>query len=248
MKCVDRTLEYVSALATAKVANYNDYVAEMYNWLTYKAYWDGLVCDDPGSINLYYKSYKKTFIKIACPTDVRITTVDGTVMADITDDQINALGNNVQAVVINHKKYIFLPSDEKCQIAVKASGDGTMEYAVSKLSKDNKTISAVYSSNITLTEGQIFQGSISPANTAADDGILKTDGEIVSAETQIMEGDFLKKITLNYKSLTLKKGKNVKLKAIFFPEQCKETLTWKSEVILLILPWKAIIPYRRKPI
>ena len=34
MKCVDRTLEYVSALATAKVANYNDYVAEMYNWLT----------------------------------------------------------------------------------------------------------------------------------------------------------------------------------------------------------------------
>mgnify|MGYP004504129031 CR=1 FL=1 len=229
MKCVDRTLEYVSALATAKVANYNDYVAEMYNWLTYKAYWDGLVCDDPGSINLYYKSYKKTFIKIACPTDIRIATVDGIVMADISDDQITELGNDVQAVVINHKKYIFLPSDEKCQIAIKASGEGTMEYAVSKLSKDNKTISAVYSSDITLTEGQVFQGSLSPVNTAADDGILKTDGKIVPAETQIMEGDFLKKITLNHKNLTLKKGKNVKLKVTFSPEQCKETLTWKSE-------------------
>lgn len=72
MACVDRTIEYVSAIATAKVSHYNDYVADMYNWLVYKAYWSGLVCHDPDSINIYYTAYKKTFIKIACPTDIRI--------------------------------------------------------------------------------------------------------------------------------------------------------------------------------
>lgn len=229
MSCVDRTLEYVSALASARFSNYNKYVAEMYNWLTYKAYWDGLVCDDPGSINMYYTSYKKTFIKIACPTDVRITTPEGSVMAEITDDQIRALGNNVRAVVINHKKFIFLPSDEKCQVAIRASGEGTMEYAVSKLSEDGQTLSAVYSSNIALTEGQIYQGSITPENPAAEDSSLKADGETVPADTQVLAGDILQKISLNHKSLSLAKGKTAKLKVTFMPKQCTETLTWKSE-------------------
>lgn len=80
MACVDRTIEYVSAIATAKVSHYNDYVADMYNWLVYKAYWSGLVCHDPDSINIYYTAYKKTFIKIACPTDIRIVSDNGMIV------------------------------------------------------------------------------------------------------------------------------------------------------------------------
>lgn len=104
-----RTIEYVSAIATAKVSHYNDYVADMYNWLVYKAYWSGLVCHDPDSINIYYTAYKKTFIKIACPTDIRIVSDNGMIVADIKNNEVVSVGNNVQAVVVNQKKFIFVP-------------------------------------------------------------------------------------------------------------------------------------------
>lgn len=229
MACVDRTIEYVSAIATAKVSHYNDYVADMYNWLVYKAYWSGLVCHDPDSINIYYTAYKKTFIKIACPTDIRIVSDNGMIVADIKNNEVVSVGNNVQAVVVNQKKFIFVPSDQNYQLQITASGNGTMEYAVSKLTENGKVISGVYTSDIKLNAGKTYSGNLQTDNSSVKDGILTVDGEKVNADTQIIEGDVLNSIALSKEKLVLTRGKQSQLKVTFNPVSCAESLTWKSD-------------------
>ena len=229
MLTVDKLIEYLGAQQNALIADKYSYIAEMYQWLVFKAEWQGVCCHDSNTVPDVYKDTKRKFVIIACPTDVEVTDLSGNVVVRIANGNLEYVKDGFVAAVSNQVKHILLPSDAEYRVNITSTGEGSMQYSVCEFQEDHKMEEGVLCQDIPLKQGEVYEGALLPEQSPQQDAKLKNDGEEIDCKEEAFDGDVVKQLNFAKSSLTVYKGKTVALKLSVTPSSLQaEKMTWNS--------------------
>ena len=133
----------------------------------------------------YLRWYETTFgydlgyytkVEPHCPTDVKVTDIEGNTALTIINNEITVYDKLIYADVTDKgEKTFYLPSNVEYTVEITASGDGTMDYSVSSVTPGGAERVITYE-NIAISEGEIYTGLVTNEKySEADSYNLVTD-------------------------------------------------------------------------
>jgi len=179
------------------------------------------------------KVNKYTNLYIDCPVDVTVYDGDGNICAEIKDDIVNEKYQNVAAYVKGEAKYLLLP-DTDYTLCYSGSDTGTMDYTVTEYENGEAVRELIYNDVPLTIEKKYVNYLISGRHQGISlYNLNQVDGGVVEATSDIdktKEQDIsAKSITLNDKTLSLKKGESYILMETISPDDVSiRNLTWSS--------------------
>lgn len=112
---------------------------------------------------------------VKCPTDVYVYDSKGNLALSIVGNKVTLCKSNIVAFVDDDEKIFVLPTDQKYDIKITATDDGTMQYSVQCFNNLELLRTVIYD-DIELTENKSYTGSIPTDNSAkTDDFNLKSE-------------------------------------------------------------------------
>ena len=163
-----------------------------------------------------------TKISDRCPVDVTVYDGDGNICAEIKDDVVDEKYQDVAAYVEGEDKYLLLP-DADYIICYSGNDIGTMDYTVTEYENGEAVRELIYNDVPLTAEKKYVNYLISGRHQGISlYNLNQVDGGIVEATSDIdktKEQDIsAKSITLNDKTLSLKKGENYILMETISPD------------------------------
>ena len=174
-----------------------------------------------------------TKISDRCPVDVTVYDGDGNICAEIKDDVVDEKYQDVAAYVEGEDKYLLLP-DADYIICYSGNDIGTMDYTVTEYENGEAVRELIYNDVPLTAEKKYVNYLISGRHQGISlYNLNQVDGGIVEATSDIdktKEQDIsAKSITLNDKTLSLKKGENYILMETISPDDVSTyDITWSS--------------------
>ena len=174
-----------------------------------------------------------TYQSIDCPVNVTVYDGDGNICAEIKDDVVNEKYQDVAAYVKGEAKYLLLP-DADYILCYSGSDTGTMDYTVTEYENGEAVRELIYNDVPLTTEKKYVNYLISGRHQGISlYNLNQVDGGVVEATSDIdktKEQDIsVKSITLNDKTLSLKKGESYILMETISPDDVSiRDLTWSS--------------------
>ena len=118
---------------------------------------------------------------------------NGNIAASIENNVITNINSDVLAYTADDVKLIFIPLDQKYEVKISATDNGSMDYSICEYDENLQTVQSVAYSDIAIQKGQSFTGSVGTAlnedpnayNLKRNDNILIDSYERVDGETAV---------------------------------------------------------------
>lgn len=155
-----------------------------------------------------------------CPVDVYVYDMNGNLCGQIVNNVVDESFDEILMAVDGDEKYCYLiGADYKVKMV--GNGSGTMEYSVEEYGLDGESVRTIHFYDIPLTDGKTYEAYV--YNAANLPGSLY--GLLGDSETFLPDSDSLTQeemvyvngISLNFSSITLKKGESKTLSAAVTP-------------------------------
>ena len=117
----------------------------------------------------------KKQVNAHCPIDVSVTDEDGVEVLSIVNDVVVSEAEGASGLVCDSQKTIYLPTDIDHKIKITATADGTMDYSIIEYSSAGKDRTVSYS-DIKLTNGEVYSGSVTRAELPASESYNLSTG------------------------------------------------------------------------
>lgn len=125
---------------------------------------------------------KRFLLSVCCPVDVEVYGSDGKLLSRVTSNMCdeNVTSDNVICVINGDKKYFIISTDDKCQVKLTGTDDGTMKYGIQKLKSTDEAITEedfITYETVELENGKTFYSEISNNDDFAEVNLYVVDRE-----------------------------------------------------------------------
>ena len=172
-------------------------------------------------------------ITVACPTDVIVYDQNGNIAASIENNVITNINSDVLAYTADDVKLIFIPLDQKYEVKISATDNGSMDYSICEYDENLQTVQSVVYSDIMIQKGQSFTGNVSTdLNENPDDYNLRRNDNTMIDSYEKVDGETMVPVTsvqLSSEKDKLQVGETLSLTANIIPaDATTQSLVWSS--------------------
>ena len=130
---------------------------------------------------------KKTkVVAVKCPVDVLVYDETGNVVVKIINNILEYCADGIEVCISEGEKYICIPDTSEYKINITATDSGSMNYAIFEYDENGDNVRELKYNNISLYNGQNFQGNIGKVNLDTGDKYnLITDSKTIYADEDI---------------------------------------------------------------